>query len=170
MRFRSKFRRVPGVLDRLGEEVIGIMAPVTICIAAVVALVRTLDPTGSQTSTSTAATIAYKERSTDSTKRKASGALVNALIFVAIITAFTGDGRRSARTTAPSLVPPLPRLVPAPHFSLPAVVLLILYKLKCFKVIRGYMALVMFDVFFLIVGESASPGCVCSAQASACRA
>lgn len=51
------------VLDDLGEEITGIAAPVSICMALTVLLVRVLNPEG-QTSSSTVviASIAYAEQ------------------------------------------------------------------------------------------------------------
>jgi hypothetical protein len=51
------------VLDDLGEEITGIIAPVSICMALVVLLVKTLNPDGNADSSSVAiATIAYHEQ------------------------------------------------------------------------------------------------------------
>lgn len=51
------------VLDDLGEEITGIVAPVSICMALVVVLVKALNPDGNADSSSVAiATIAYHEK------------------------------------------------------------------------------------------------------------
>lgn len=51
------------VLDDLGEEITGIVAPVSICMALVVVLVKALNPDGLADSSSVAiATIAYHEQ------------------------------------------------------------------------------------------------------------
>lgn len=51
------------VLDDLGEEITGIVAPVSICMALVVVLVKALNPEGSADSSTVAiATIAYHEQ------------------------------------------------------------------------------------------------------------
>jgi len=55
--------RPRSVLDDLGEEITGIMAPVSICMALVVVLVKVLNPDGqADTSTVAIATIAYHEK------------------------------------------------------------------------------------------------------------
>ncbi len=52
----------PSVLDDLGEELTGIAAPVSICMAIVVLLVRILNPNGeSNSSTVFIASVAYRE-------------------------------------------------------------------------------------------------------------
>lgn len=51
------------VLDDLGEEITGIVAPVSICMALVVLLVKVLNPDGNGDATSVAmATVAYHEQ------------------------------------------------------------------------------------------------------------
>lgn len=51
------------VLDDLGEEITGIVAPVSICMALVVVLVKALNPEGAADTSSVAiATIAYQEK------------------------------------------------------------------------------------------------------------
>lgn len=51
------------VLDDLGEEITGIIAPVSICMALVVVLVKALNPEGAADTTTVAiATIAYQEQ------------------------------------------------------------------------------------------------------------
>ena len=54
---------VESVLDRLGEEVTGIVSPVSLCMALTVALVRLLNPTGDSAGTSVyIASAYYKEQ------------------------------------------------------------------------------------------------------------
>lgn len=51
------------VLDDLGQEITGIVAPVSICMALVVVLVKALNPEGiADTSSVAIATIAYHEK------------------------------------------------------------------------------------------------------------
>jgi len=51
------------VLDRLGEEVTGIVSPVSLCMALTVALVRLLNPTGDNAGSSVyIASAYYKEQ------------------------------------------------------------------------------------------------------------
>lgn len=53
---------MPSLLDDLGEEVTGIMAPVSLCMAVTVLLVRLLNPEGASSSGSVViASIAYQE-------------------------------------------------------------------------------------------------------------
>lgn len=71
------------LLDDLGEEVTGIIAPVSLCMALTVLLVKLLNPEGeSAANTVYIASIAYSEDSTDSSGKKLGGALLNAIIFV----------------------------------------------------------------------------------------
>ncbi|KAJ8640395.1 hypothetical protein MRB53_017089 [Persea americana] len=80
------------ILDSLGEEIIRIIAPVSTCMFLVVLLVTALNSPSSSSSASSMssmATIAYSEKSSDSIWSKLTGALLNSLIFVAIITATT---------------------------------------------------------------------------------
>ncbi len=54
---------VESILDRLGEEVTGIVSPVSLCMALTVALVRLLNPTGDNAGTSVyIASAYYKEQ------------------------------------------------------------------------------------------------------------
>lgn len=71
------------LLDDLGEEVTGIIAPVSLCMALTVLLVKLLNPEGeSASNTVYIASIAYAEDSSDSSSKKFGGALLNAIIFV----------------------------------------------------------------------------------------
>ncbi|GMH42762.1 hypothetical protein BSKO_10681 [Bryopsis sp. KO-2023] len=78
------------VLDDLGEEVTGIAFPVSLCMALTVALVKILNPDGeSDRKTVLIAAAYYDEQEGDSTSKKFSGSIVNALIFVAAIGVIT---------------------------------------------------------------------------------
>ncbi|KAJ4891287.1 Presenilin-like protein [Raphanus sativus] len=83
-------RSSSSILDSLGEELIGILTPVSICMFTVVLLVCLLnsDPSSSS-SFSSIATAAYSETDSDSPWDKLLGALLNSLVFVAAITAAT---------------------------------------------------------------------------------
>jgi presenilin 1 len=110
------------ILDDLGEEVTGIVSPVSICMALTVVLVRLLNPEGE--SDSSAVYIAqafYSEQEGDSTAQKLSGSIINALIFVGVVTIMT--------------------------FAL-----VLLFKYGCTKIIYGYMGFSAFSIFFLLTG------------------
>lgn len=78
------------ILEVVGAEVTGIMVPVSICMFLVVMLVHGINPHGSDDYTiQSAATLVYMEKSSDSTVHKFEGALMNALVFVLIITGVT---------------------------------------------------------------------------------
>ncbi|KAH9295778.1 hypothetical protein KI387_039366 [Taxus chinensis] len=78
------------ILEIVGAEVIGITVPVSICMLLVVLLVRSINPQGeSGSSMQTVATLVYQESSSDSTAAKFEGALMNAAVFVVLITGFT---------------------------------------------------------------------------------
>lgn len=79
------------VLDSLGEEIVRIITPVSICMLLVVILVSVLnnDSDSSGPSFTSIATVAYNERSSDSNWDKLKGALLNALVFVVVVTAVT---------------------------------------------------------------------------------
>lgn len=110
------------ILDDLGEEVTGIVAPVSLCMALTVALVRILNPSGeSDADTVIFAAAYYREEEGDSAGKKLSGSMLNALIFVAFITAMT-------------------------------FVLLLLFKYGCVKCIYGYMGFAVLTIFFGLVG------------------
>ncbi|EEF47760.1 conserved hypothetical protein [Ricinus communis] len=85
-------QRPRSIIDSLGEEIIRIITPVSICMLIVVVLVSILNETdNSSTSTTinTIATIAYTETSSDSLWDKLKGALLNSLVFVAVVTVVT---------------------------------------------------------------------------------
>ena len=78
------------VLDDLGAEVTGIAAPVSICMALTVALVKTINPNGSSNSGAVfLASAYYQEQAGDSAGQKLSGSIINAIIFVSIIAGMT---------------------------------------------------------------------------------
>lgn len=91
------------VLDDLGEEVTGILAPVSLCMALTVALVKAVNPTGESNRESVPFATAYYDeqvlpvfylflisfQESDSIWTKLSGSVINALIFVVIIGAMT---------------------------------------------------------------------------------
>ncbi|XP_057952212.1 presenilin-like protein At2g29900 [Malania oleifera] len=83
--------RSAGVLDSLGEEIIRIIAPVSACMFMVVLLVSVLNSSSSSSSpyVSTIATMAYAETSSDSSWDKFTGAFLNSLVFVAVVTVVT---------------------------------------------------------------------------------
>ncbi|XP_055828037.1 presenilin-like protein At2g29900 [Solanum dulcamara] len=79
------------VLDSLGEEIVRIVIPVSICMLLVVILVSVLnnDSDSSGPSFTSIATVAYNESSSDSNWDKLKGALLNALVFVVVVTSVT---------------------------------------------------------------------------------
>lgn len=81
------------ILETLGEELIRIITPVSICMLLVVILVKVLntDSEGSSIGLSftTIATVAYSESSSDSIWDKLKGALLNSLVFIAVIAIVT---------------------------------------------------------------------------------
>uniref|UniRef100_A0A2N9HFZ8 Presenilin n=1 Tax=Fagus sylvatica TaxID=28930 RepID=A0A2N9HFZ8_FAGSY len=80
--------RPTSILESLGEEIIRILAPVSICMLMVVILVSVLNSDSSASVTSIA-TMAYSEASSDSSWDKFLGALLNSLVFVAVVTVVT---------------------------------------------------------------------------------
>lgn len=85
---------VDSVLDILGAEVLAVMSPVSICMAIVVLLVSLLTPASSGDAAAapppvTAATLVYLESPTDSPGQKLVGALLDALVFVALVAVVT---------------------------------------------------------------------------------
>ncbi|OVA02153.1 Peptidase A22A [Macleaya cordata] len=80
------------ILESLGEEIIRIITPVSTCMFLVVLLVTILNTNSSSDSSSsltTIATIAYNENTSDSIWDKLKGALLNSLVFIAMITVVT---------------------------------------------------------------------------------
>lgn len=84
--------RPTSIIDTLGEEIIRIITPVSICMFLVVVLVSILNPDPSSSSSQsiiTIANMAYNENSSDSFWDKLEGALLNSLVFVAVVTVMT---------------------------------------------------------------------------------
>ncbi|KNA11170.1 hypothetical protein SOVF_137800 [Spinacia oleracea] len=82
------------ILDSLGTELIGVMSPVSICMLLVVLLVSILSPSSSfpsspSTPIITAANLVYSENPSDSTTQKLEGALLNAAVFIVLISVVT---------------------------------------------------------------------------------
>lgn len=85
---------VDSVLDILGAEVLAVMSPVSICMAIVVLLVSLLTPPSSGDAAAapppvTAATLVYLESPTDTPAQKLVGALLDAVVFVALVAVVT---------------------------------------------------------------------------------
>ncbi|AAF99776.1 Presenilin-like protein [Arabidopsis thaliana] len=76
------------ILDSLGVEIIGVMAPVSICMFLVVLLTYSLSVT-SDPQIRSAANLIYIENPSDSTTVKLEGSLANAIVFVVLIAAVT---------------------------------------------------------------------------------
>lgn len=77
------------MLETVGAEIIGIVVPVSICMLLVVLLVHSLTPHGADVAIQSVATLVYTEKPTDSNSQKFEGALLNSLVFVAVITVVT---------------------------------------------------------------------------------
>ncbi|KAM3339746.1 presenilin-like protein [Capsicum galapagoense] len=79
------------ILESIGVEIIGVMSPVSICMFLVVLLISFLSSTTSPTTSSirTAANLVYLETPSDSTTQKLEGALLNAAVFILLITLVT---------------------------------------------------------------------------------
>ncbi|CAI6004626.1 unnamed protein product [Closterium sp. NIES-65] len=88
-RFGEKFGEEGGLLETLGQEIVAIVTPVSICMLLVVALVLALTPHGASVTTPTIATLVYQEESTDAPWQRLWGALLNAAAMVALVTAAT---------------------------------------------------------------------------------
>lgn len=82
-------RRPKSVIHSLGEEIVRIITPVSICMFLVVILVSILSSSSSTPTLSSVATIAYSENSSDSTWDKLKGAILNAVVFVVVVTIVT---------------------------------------------------------------------------------
>lgn len=119
-------RRPTSILESLGEEIVRIVAPVSICMFMVVILVSVLNSSSSSSAAtvSSIATIAYNESSSDSSWDKFTGALLNSLVFVAIITVAT-------------------------------FVMVLLFYLRCVKFLKYYMGFSAFVVLGFLGGEIA---------------
>lgn len=114
------------ILETLGEEIIRIVTPVSICMLLVVILVSVLnnDLGSSGPSITTIATTAYTENSSDSIWDKIKGALLNSLVFVAVVTVMT-------------------------------FVLVLLFYFRCTKFLKYYMGFSAFSVLGFMGGEVA---------------
>ncbi|EXB94288.1 Presenilin-like protein [Morus notabilis] len=80
------------ILASIGCEIVGVMSPVSICMLLVVLLVYSLSSSSSSSAATqirTAANLVYLEDASDSVSQKLEGALLNALVFVLLITLLT---------------------------------------------------------------------------------
>ncbi|XP_062026910.1 presenilin-like protein At2g29900 [Rosa rugosa] len=117
--------RPRSILETLGEELVRIITPVSICMLLVVILVSVLSSDSSSTVTvNSIANIAYTETTSDSTWDKFVGALLNSLVFVAVVTLVT-------------------------------FVLVLLFYLRCTKFLKAYMGFSSFIVLGFMGGEIA---------------
>lgn len=118
--------RPTSILQTLGEEIIKIIAPVSICMFMVVILVTVLnsDPSSSSVTVSSIATMAYDENDSDSFWDKFLGAVLNSLVFVGVITVAT-------------------------------FILVFLFYLRCTKFLKIYMGFSAFTVLGFMGGEIA---------------
>ncbi|KAK1372129.1 Presenilin [Heracleum sosnowskyi] len=111
------------IIESLGEEIVRIITPVSICMFLVVILVSILNNSeSSSASFTTIATIAYTEDSSDSFWDKFEGALLNSLVFVAVVTVVT-------------------------------FVLVLLFYLRCTSFLKYYMGFSAFFVLGFMGGE-----------------
>ncbi|XP_057517317.1 presenilin-like protein At2g29900 [Amaranthus tricolor] len=89
----ERIERPSSIIDTLGEELVRIITPVSICMLLVVLLVSTLSSSSSSSSDSnsiiTIANLAYDESNSDSFWDKFEGALLNSFVFVVIVTLIT---------------------------------------------------------------------------------
>ncbi|KAK6920992.1 Peptidase A22A, presenilin [Dillenia turbinata] len=117
--------RPTSLLDSLGEEIIRIVTPVSICMFLVVVLVSVLNEDSSNSaSVSSIATIAYNESSSDSDWDKFIGALWNSLAFVGIVIVAT-------------------------------FILVLLFYFRCTKLLKIYLGFSAFVVLGFLGGEVA---------------
>ncbi|KAM2924246.1 hypothetical protein COP2_040371 [Malus domestica] len=118
--------RPPTILESLGEELIRIITPVSVCMLLVVLLVTVLndDASSSSETVNSIANIAYDETASDSSWDKFVGALLNALVFVAVVTVVT-------------------------------FVLVLLFYLRCTRFLKIYMGFSSFVVLGFMGGEVA---------------
>lgn len=113
------------IIESLGEEIVRIITPVSICMFLVVILVSILNNSESSSGSITSiATIAYTEDSSDSFWDKFEGALLNSLVFVAVVTVVT-------------------------------FVLVLLFYLRCTSFLKYYMGFSAFLVLGFMGGEIA---------------
>ncbi|XP_010550515.1 PREDICTED: presenilin-like protein At1g08700 [Tarenaya hassleriana] len=76
------------ILESLGVEIIGVMAPVSICMFLVVLLTYSLSVT-SDSQIRTAANLVYLENPSDSAAVKLEGSIANAVVFVVLVAVVT---------------------------------------------------------------------------------
>lgn len=84
--------RSKSILETLGDEIVRIIIPVSICMFLVLVLVSLLnggDSDSNGLSITTMATVAYTENTSDSIWDKLKGAILNSLVFVAVVTVVT---------------------------------------------------------------------------------
>ncbi|CAK9312226.1 unnamed protein product [Citrullus colocynthis] len=119
-------QRPTSILESLGEEIVRIVTPVSICMFMVVILVSILNSSSSSSyaTVGSIATIAYNESSSDSSWDKFIGALLNSLVFVAVITLAT-------------------------------FLMVLLFYLRCVKFLKYYMGFSAFVVLGFLGGEIA---------------
>ncbi|KAK7388868.1 hypothetical protein VNO78_23695 [Psophocarpus tetragonolobus] len=117
-------RPCSSILDSLGEEIVRIIAPVSICMFLVVILVSILNTDSSffDESMTSIITMAYNETTSDSTWDKFVGALLNSLAFVVLVTFAT-------------------------------FVLVLLFYFRCTRFLKLYMAFSTFIVLIFLGGE-----------------
>eukprot|EP00250_Pteridium_aquilinum_P014436 c21986_g1_i1 orf=113-1591(+) len=77
------------ILDVVGVEIVSIICPVSICMLLVVLLVKELQTEVTDTALTSVASLIYSEDSTDSDWTKLLGALINAGVFILVITLVT---------------------------------------------------------------------------------
>ncbi|KAJ9140550.1 hypothetical protein P3X46_031183 [Hevea brasiliensis] len=89
----AQIQRPKSIIDSIGEEIIKILTPVSICMFIVVILVSILNADSSSASTTinTIATMPYTGTTSDSFWDKLKGALLNSFFFVAIVPVVTFD-------------------------------------------------------------------------------
>ncbi|PKA61608.1 Presenilin-like protein [Apostasia shenzhenica] len=111
------------VLETLGEEILRIVSPVTLCMLLVVLLVSALSSSDSSSLPfSSIASMVYSETPSDSFWSKLSGAFLNSIIFVVLVTILT-------------------------------FVLVLLFYLRCTPCLKSYMAFSSFVVLSFFGGE-----------------
>ena len=91
-RHRPKTAAETSALDAVGEEIVAIVAPVSVCMMCCAFLVRLLRVEGEDVTAEMQggiASAAYQENADDSIATKAGGAVLNSLVFVAFITCAT---------------------------------------------------------------------------------
>ncbi|KDP31350.1 hypothetical protein JCGZ_11726 [Jatropha curcas] len=122
----AQIQRPRSIIDSLGEEIIRILTPVSICMFIVVILVSILntDSSSGSSTINTIATMAYSETTSDSFGDKLKGALLNSLVFVAVVTVVT-------------------------------FILVLLFYLRCTQFLKLYMGFSSFIVLGFMGGEIA---------------